>query len=58
MKPLGRKSIQMPGAKHKPKGNGKNIPGWWEFHEEGNKRADRQKVRLQLITVMKNESHH
>ena len=30
MKPMGIKKIQMPDAKHKPKENGKHIPGWWE----------------------------
>lgn len=30
MQPMGRKKIQIPNAKHKPKKEGKHIPGWWE----------------------------
>ena len=48
MKPLGRKKIQMPDAKHKPKENGKNVTGWWENIVNLCKKRDRREARQDI----------
>lgn len=49
MKPLGRKPIQLPGAKHHPKEDGKNVPGWWEDHHTDSNTSARQKVKKDIV---------
>jgi hypothetical protein len=48
MQPMGRKSIQLPDAKHKPKDNGKNLIGWWEDMGSENKKAERQQSKKDI----------
>ena len=46
MRPLGRKTIQCPGAKHHVKDNGKKIKAWWEdCHDDSNTSARMQSKR-------------
>lgn len=49
MQPLGRKSIQLPDAKHHPKFEGKNIRGWWEHICSENKKGERLQSKLKLL---------
>ena len=48
MQPLGRKNIQLPGAKHHPKENGKNIPGWWEDIAQDSKTSARMEAKREI----------
>lgn len=48
MEPLGRKKIQLANAKHKPKENGKNIPGWWEDIAQDSKTSARMKAKREI----------
>ncbi len=48
MQPLGRKKIQMPDAKHKPKENGKHIPGWWEDIVGASIKRDRREAKMRI----------
>tara|TARA_R110000851_G_scaffold187318_1_gene337175 strand:+ start:63242 stop:63778 length:537 start_codon:yes stop_codon:yes gene_type:complete len=48
MQPLGRKSVQIPNAKHKPKSNGKNIDGWWVDIASENKAGEKQQVKKEI----------
>lgn len=55
MQPLGRKPIQLPNAKHKPKCNGKNITGWWEDIGSENKKGDRMEVKRNISKEISSE---
>lgn len=49
MQPLGRKNIQLPGAKHHPKVNGRNVNGWWEGdHHAVSKTSARMQSKRKL----------
>jgi hypothetical protein len=49
MQPLGRKKIQMPEAKHKPKEKGKHITGWWENIVTLSKKRARREAKEQIL---------
>lgn len=48
MKPMGRKKIQMPNAKHKVTWHGKKLTGWWEDIVNLCKNRDRQLAKKEI----------
>ena len=48
MRPLGRKTVQLPNAKSHPKENGKNIKGWWEDDHGDTNTSARMKAKRDI----------
>lgn len=56
MQPLGRKKIQLPDAKHKPKDAGKHITGWWENIVNISKTAARFSAKKEIVKTVNDNS--
>jgi hypothetical protein len=59
MKPLGRKTVQFPNAKHHPKENGRNVPGWWEDVACPSKKRERRNIKQEIQNeIQRVDSEH